>query len=155
MALETPIEKLVSIESDPGWIQNLRNDPSISEAEASGRLSLLWSDIGPVQSWGYPSNPLYSFKWPEYSSNYWKRFGPFETALIDGRFRVACAAQAAINGCQTVIIHDFWNRPEYHEILNVLDPAERADTLAVLKPKSQLDRALASKIYEDYKFKQA
>jgi len=55
--------------------------------------------------------------------------------LVDGRFRIACALQAALrvrNDCK-ILIHDFWNRPRYHILLDYLTLSERVDSLGVFQ----------------------
>lgn len=152
MALaSSSVLSITSIESDVSWILKLRQEQKIIEAESNGRLNLYWSDIGPVGNWGHPSDERYRIKWPSYSTIYWQPWAPFDLALIDGRFRVACAIQAALNGCHTIIFHDFWNRPEYHDVLHIMEPTEKVDTLAVLRPKADFDRASAQSIYEKFK----
>lgn len=153
MALaSSSVQSITSIESDVSWILKLRQEQKVIEAESSGRLSLHWSDVGPVGNWGHPSDERYRIKWPSYSMIYWQPWDPFDLALIDGRFRVACALQAALNGCPVIVFHDFWNRPQYHGVLAVLDPIERADTLAVLVPKAKFDQTMAQSIYENFKY---
>jgi len=149
MAVSSPAHTITSVDSDVNQILKIRRDNKISEAEASGRLSLRWADIGPVQDWGHPHGEQYRFKWSLYPSSFWLR--PFDLALIDGRFRVACAVQGALNGCPMVLFHDFWDRPYYHDVLEIFDVKQKVDTLAALTPKPSFDRAAALNLYENYK----
>ena len=48
------MSRLVSVETDLGWIGKLREMPAISEAERQGRLIFVHVDIGPVGKWGKP-----------------------------------------------------------------------------------------------------
>jgi len=148
-ALASPTQTITSVDSDVGEILRIREDETISQAEASGRLSLRWADIGPVQNFGRPRGEQYRFKWSSYSSAFWQK--EFDLVFIDGLFRIACAVQAALKGCPLILFHDFWNRPGYHAVLEIFDVKQKVDTLAALAPKAGFDRPAAINMYERYK----
>lgn len=66
----------------------------------------------------------------------------FDVALVDGRYRVACALRllTLIHDSSLVILHDFWNRPQYHAVLDFYNVVSRKVTLVVLsrKPTAEL-----------------
>lgn len=75
------------------------------------------------------------------------RSGPPSThvdvALVDGRFRVACALRAlrhVVPGAGVVAVHDWTERPAYGDALApFFEVVEVADRLAVLTPKRHVD----------------
>jgi hypothetical protein len=54
---------------------------------------------------------------------------------------VACTLNAILQGSldMTIVVHDFWNRPKYAVLLDYLNCACRADSLAVFFPKSTIN----------------
>ena len=140
--------RILSVDSDPAWIERLRLVPELARAEGEGRLSLIHVDLGPVKNWGKPRDHSLRGRWPAYALAPWHRepeLAP-DLVFVDGRFRVASILAALLFGPPdvTVVVHDFWNRPEYHSVLDFAEVIEEAETLAVLRPAPGLDlRALA------------
>jgi hypothetical protein len=133
------IRRAWSIEGDPQWHADLSKRKDVRAAVRRGRLRLQYVDIGTVGRFSKPTDDRASSRWHQYYD--WLETTPdaanANLFLIDGRFRVACAL-SVLMVCRpnaTIIIHDFWNRPEYHAIMRFTDWAESADTLAVLKPR--------------------
>lgn len=66
-----------------------------------------------------------------------------DVALVDGRFRVACALRAlrhVVPGAGVVAVHDWTERPAYGDALAPFyNVVEIADRLAVLTPKRHVD----------------
>ena len=122
------------------------------------RLSLFHENVGQTGSWGFPTNEDFKDLFPNYSSTIFNEIdtSKIDTALVDGRFRVACTLKTILechsNENLTILIHDFWNREKYHIVLQYLDVVDRADTLGVFSIKDDLDIGSAKKDYEKYKF---
>ena len=76
-----------------------------------------------------------------------------DTIFIDGRFRVACALSILLY-CpnSTIMIHDFFNRPQYRIVLEFLDTIEACETLGVFKPKKRLNKANLQTLLEQYAY---
>ncbi|MDQ3159518.1 MAG: hypothetical protein M3Q51_00680 [Pseudomonadota bacterium] len=132
-----------SVESDPGWIARLREQPDIVGAEQAGRLHMQGVDIGTAGDYGYPRDHAMQANWPRYYQTIWDNPGATATdlVLIDGRFRVACALEALVR-CQPhtiLLFHDFWNRTPYHPVLAFTDWLGSCDSLAILRRKPELD----------------
>ena len=152
LALKLGVGCIVSVESDASWIERIHGDGAASRAIEDGRLTLLHADIGPIGRMGGPGREAPRHKWPSYAQTPW----PFVDAplldlvLIDGRFRVACALQAALHcdGGTAIVIHDFWNRPAYHKVLPFFEELGRCETMAVLRIRRDLDRDAASALLE-------
>lgn len=135
-ALACGVRRMVSVESDPGWIARLREDRRCADAEASGRLTLFHADIGPVRDRGYPVDRRRMDLWAAYADAPW----PFceeevDVVLVDGRFRVACALTAALRcGPRTaILIHDYAKRTYYHAVEQHLPKVGGAGGLALFE----------------------
>jgi len=124
-ANNTPnIESIVSIESDKEFANKIQS--------YCPRAEVRWADVGPTREFGHPKDKTFQSKWGVYSQ---QDIGTPDTILIDGRWRVACSLQVAMKYQNaTVLVHDFWNRPEYHCILPYYSVVDSVDTLAILKP---------------------
>ncbi|MCZ9877131.1 hypothetical protein OFP88_13935 [Brachyspira hyodysenteriae] len=74
--------------------------------------------------------------------------------MIDGRFRVACVLNTILNCNKNIkiIIHDFFNREEYHILLNYLDTIEKSNSLGVFKIKENINTDEINKLIEKYKY---
>ena len=137
------LQQVWSVESDPGWVADLRARPDIRHAESVGRLHLLAADIGPTGDFGMPAGEGSSALWPGYYEQVWKDPATHsaDLVLIDGRFRVSCALEAIVQ-CRPhtiLLFHDFWNRPVYHPVLAFTDWLGSCDSLAILRRKQVLD----------------
>jgi hypothetical protein len=133
LAASRPGLKIVSVDGDMGWFEKLRSETSVREAEAAGRLNFVHVDIGPTTDWGKPANTEHKSLWPRYSKDPWAALqSPPDLILIDGRFRVACALEAArrrFDGA-VIAIHDF-NRRSYHHVPLFLHHTESVERLAI------------------------
>ena len=146
-----------SIDSSKEWIQLMKEYFYIRRMEKS-RLKLFHVNIGRTKKWGFPSDNSQANLFPEYSSELFRKADKVaDTILIDGRFRVACTLKAILeyyNHKNTrYIIHDFWNRPEYHIVLKYLNEIDSSDTLCVLKIKDIVDLNAVENDYNIYKYK--
>lgn len=141
------------VESDKNWINILCK-------ETGQRCKVSWVDIGPTKEWGYPVDNTYKDKFPLYSEAILQHQNSFDLILVDGRFRVACTLNAIIHTLtvqrqinQTFIfIHDFWDRPNYHSVLEFLDIVDKADTAGVFKLKDKIDLVRVHMTLDKFKF---
>ena len=129
---------VVSVESDPDWIREMRQNPVTGYFLRKKRWWPQYADIGPVKKWGYPINATPSPGWSQYHQTIWDTL-PYDRpdiVLIDGRFRVACLCQALLrekHGSPLVVVHDFWERDCYHIVLALCEIVAKADSMAVLR----------------------
>lgn len=138
------------VESDPTWVNALQEklgEPCQVEVV----------DIGPTGDWGYPLEMAHSDKFPRYSQAILEHDQPFDLILIDGRFRVACtmAAIQHIAKYQTqdstlIFIHDFWNRPQYHCVLDFLIFEGQVDSAGIFKIKKDVELKEVSDMWLRY-----
>ena len=152
LALKQPnITKFIGVDSDPEWIRRLEEAP---EAAACGRtVKFLHAGIGEVGDWGRPLNAEKIGNWPQYSQAPWGLIGKPDLVFVDGRFRVSCIMESVLRGRPdtVTIVHDFWNRPDYHCTLPFLECQERCDTLGVFTAKPGLNREAAAALLEEYR----
>lgn len=134
--------RIVSIESDKKWVDELSTKPEIANAIVSGKLNLLHVDIGPVGAWGTPTDIKTIGSWPKYFLTPFQKFDyDFDLILIDGRFRVACAlaSHAFINDQSVLIIHDYQTRDSYSEVEKFFEIVEFVDNLFVFRKKTMIN----------------
>lgn len=147
---------IYTVESSPGWVAHMRGYASIKRSEKT-RLHIFPVEIGPVGNWGYPTSDDLEDRFEAYSSNVFRLINPglIDLALIDGRFRVACALKVILechaNKRIEIMVHDFWDRPHYHLLLKYLDVVKRIDSLALFSIKQGVDLSLVKKDYDEYK----
>ncbi len=149
--------RIFSVESSDDWIEYMRGYRPIRSSE-NKRLVIHHVDIGPTREWGRPVSDEQRHLFPAYSSSIFDVIDSAEidTAIVDGRFRVACTLKIILE-CHTnpdfrILIHDFWNREKYHLVLKYLDVVDRVDTLALfaIKPGNDLDEI--AREYENFQF---
>ncbi len=141
-ALERGVRRCFSVESDPAWVDKLRQNPVIRQAEANGRLTIDCVNIGPVMDWGMPANRSRLELWPNYFLPIWEKLGWVpEVVLIDGRFRTACGLTSLLVCPETtsILMHDFYDtlsiRKNYRSLLDVADIVEQQSNLVSLRRK--------------------
>ena len=149
--------KIHSVESSLEWIKEMSRYVTIKYWR-NKRVFFHPVAIGKTGMWGFPASDAAKESFPKYSSAIFDELYPVQpdVVLIDGRFRVACALQTILrlhsNEKTILLVHDFWNREEYHMILDFLTEIESADTLGVFRIKRDIDVNEVSKAYDHYKF---
>ncbi len=138
------------VESDLSWVN------ALSMQLGSG-FQVKHVDVGPTGDWGTPIDIAHVNSFPAYSSAIHEFEEAFDLILIDGRFRVASLFAAIIQtarcGAQdrtTIFFHDFWNRIEYHIVLDFLNLLEAVNTTGLFKVKKNCDSTALNNLYEKY-----
>lgn len=142
LALRTSRGRVVSVDSDAGWIDRLKLEPEIQQALTSNRLTFQHVDIGPVGDWGLPKDESHIRAWRHYYGSAWTfRDFDYDLVLIDGRFRVMCALMAAIfvSPRTLVALHDYANRKPYFIVEKYFDTIEHTDRLTVLRKRANIN----------------
>ena len=76
--------------------------------------------------------------------------------MVDGRFRVACVLESTLNiqnpnEC-LILMDDYENRPFYHDVEAFCDVIRMEGRMALLRPKSNIDRdALRERVKAAYR----
>ena len=152
LALKSRAAKIISVDADARWVNRLRWHWRVQVAELRGRLSLRYIDIGPVKKWSQPKDDSHRHLWPDYSKAAWQTGGTPDLVFVDGRFRVACIAQTALHAPNaTIVVHDFWNRPHYHDALAILEEVTSAGRMGVFIFKSGKQQE-AAHLYDKFAF---
>ena len=124
----------VSIEGDARWIARMRNNISANGLDKNVALSI--AHIGPTRSLSYPTwkNVTASI----YCADTLHADEKFDIVLVDGRFRVACAAHAFkhLRSAESVLlVHDYTTRSWYRQMRRLYTLVATNDTLATFRPK--------------------
>ena len=155
-ALQKSKAKIYTVESSSDWINHMRQYFIFRYFE-NKRMYIFPVNIGPTGYWGYPESDDYQNLFEEYSSRIFESIDrkSIDLALVDGRFRVACTLKIILscheNSNLKILIHDFWNREQYHIVLKYLDTVNKADTIGVFTIKNNIDIESVEKDYEAYK----
>jgi protein O-GlcNAc transferase len=139
------------VESDQQWVNALKRELGV-------KCQVETVDIGPTGDWGYPTSSDHRKNFPKYSLAINNHSYPFDLILIDGRFRVACTITSILHildnhsnpESSRIFIHDFWDRPAYHSVLNYLDVVDRTDTAGIFKIKNNISRSALEKTWLEY-----
>lgn len=141
------------VESDKFWVDTLHKE--------TGELCKVeYVDIGPTKEWGYPVDDSHKEKFGNYSEAILKYEQGFDFILVDGRFRVACTLNAIkhtlkkqkkVNDTR-IFIHDFWNRADYHDVLEFLDTEHVVESAGVFRIKPNINLTALNRMLEKYKY---
>jgi hypothetical protein len=126
---------IIAVDSSEEWLQQV----ATKCATAATRPELVVADIGKVGDWGYPIDPAARPRWAGYHSDVFQKLPKSTEAdfvMVDGRFRVACFAQAVLNCPATALIgfHDFQSRPHYHIVRELGREIAAIEDMSVFAP---------------------
>jgi hypothetical protein len=144
-------EWIIAVDSSGDWIKKVSDHC----ANSVTRPLLLHANIGPIGGWGYPTDPASQPLWVGYQQGVFRALPQSREAdfvMVDGRFRVACFAQAILNCSPATLIavHDFTSRPHYHVIHDLAREIAVAQDMSIFLPRpGARDRAAA--IWETYR----
>lgn len=111
------VKRLVSIEHTKEWGDKISNDMKlISKCDWS--IHVVEPSFPQSHSF-QPAEPGQFDEYVNFISNLEKN--QFDVVLVDGRDRVRCtiASIPLLKKGGVLIIHDFWNRPKYHSVLQM------------------------------------
>ncbi len=134
LACDAGVQNVVSVETDLDNCTKMLDRHRLRRYLDTKRLELRHINIGETKALGYPVHPP-SFAQRELLVG--QAIGTrFEVALLDGRYRVACAAAAylAMTGGSLVMIHDYTSRPHYHVVEQIFEIIDQVDELVVMRP---------------------
>lgn len=136
------ISSVVSVEVDALWIENIKKKP----------LTITPNFYNPGykhKELGVPTDNNEKDKWEMFSSGV---SGLFDIILVDGRFRVACAAYAytLLKEDGVLLVHDYAeDRAEYKNIEKLYSITEQVDKLITTVKIPNQDNM---KLWEEYKY---
>jgi len=147
---------VTSVDSSQQWIDTVKTNEYVVAKDKKGLAQMRTINIGPVGSWGYPTETVEASQgaWYLYSQAISMIDKKYDLVLVDGRFRVACLLQSFIsNPTASVMIHDFFEPGHHHAykaLLNVSEVVDRVDTLVALRPKPSVRKEDLMKMYATY-----
>ena len=115
----------ISIEGSRDWFDQMK------ATYKENRTKITYVNIGETKQFSWPLNTTLGH---EYIKSI-KTYDVQDVILVDGRWRVACAANAysRLHENSILMVHDF-NRPQYHVLLNIYQKIREIDTLVILMP---------------------
>lgn len=143
-------EWIVSVDSSREWLDRVAAECE----EAPTRATLIFADIGRTGDWGFPVDPAAQARWSSYHADVWSLAPQCREAdfvMVDGRFRVACFAQAVLHCSASVLIgiHDFASRPFYHVVHEIGREIAALEDMSVFAPRPGAHEA-ARRVLETY-----
>lgn len=147
MACDVGVQSVFSVETSLDFCRSLIEEKGLQAYISTDRLRLIHASMGPTGGWGVPLSPKTGQL--KYYVSLPSKIGDCDLVLIDGRYRVAVAAAAALALAPggTIMIHDYANRPSYHVVEQFLTRTELCNTLAVFK-KADMDEAITRDVLE-------
>ncbi|MTJ50461.1 hypothetical protein [Dolichospermum sp. UHCC 0259] len=149
------IHTVTSVESSRQFINDfLMQNSDVQNALKNKKLNFHIVDIGETVAWGYPKDEAKKHLWPNYSLSVFNGDLQYDLVLVDGRFRVAstlCSILSTPDACK-ILIHDFWNRPEYKIVLEFLQVIDKVDTMGVFAKIDSIDCHKVQSIIRKYQY---
>ena len=152
LASRLNVPNIISVESDPKWIQLLQK--RLSKKESNSKVNLLHSNLGRITAWGTPINPIDGQK--NYAEIPWPLIDPDQEnllILIDGRYRVACflvsILRAPVNSL--IIFDDYFDRSEYWVVESFLTPKIRIGRSAVFSTSKDFSFESANTLLKKFR----
>jgi hypothetical protein len=143
---------VISVDSSKGWLDKVNG--ACADLPTETRPLLHLADIGKTGDYGFPLDNSRRSSWADYHTTVWDLPGSTEAdfCLVDGRFRVACFAQAMLRCGENAIvaIHDFAERSKYHVVREFATEMACAANLSIFRRASGFDRAQAEAILARY-----
>lgn len=139
MAGDMPGKRVFSVESDKDWALMMRQWFTENPPAAGSEVDVIWSDVGPVKEWGYPTDTAQYMRYPRYPLEVWglPEFQQPDVVLVDGRFRTGCAMATALRTAKPVqlFIDDYKRRKQYHVIEEFFGPPKLSGRMAGFQVK--------------------
>ena len=123
-----------AVESDRDWHNLMKR---VIPTECGANLQLV--DFYTKNCLGYPAKNTTYEDWKKYFRSYNPEYKA-DMIMIDGRFRVACALNILpyITNETAVFIHDFFDRPRYHVVLQFYNIVNKGDVLVELRKNGKM-----------------
>lgn len=158
-AIQNNVNNIITVETDPKWIDILKKNKYISKKINDKKLEILYIDINCTWwhhvSWGKRKKPYTknTENWIKYSKLIMKSSFTPDLILIDGRFRVASALESVkvMNDETYLLFHDYTMRTQYHVIEEFFNKIECVNTLQVFKKKNNISIDNLNNIIEKYR----
>ena len=144
--LDNTNSKIIAVDTDKEWINFV--DVKVEKS----RIKLVWTNLGYLTKWGRPNSYKYRNNFIDYVASVWNFKKQADVILIDGRFRVACFLYSLMhskNG-SVIIFDDYFNRPWYHVIEEVISLHDQCGRQAVFKVSDIYNKKLALDLFNKF-----
>jgi hypothetical protein len=143
MACNSSINQMFTLDSDKSFLVNMLSSSDCIKSNLNkGRITAIHVDIGETGPYGHPIDLSHSSDYHLYPQQILKLKGiPPDLVLVDGRFRVACVLYSllAIRDNGHILIHDFFQRPEYYIVLEYAEVVDCIDSMIMLKKRHDIN----------------
>jgi hypothetical protein len=143
---------VIAFDSSQAWLDRVGDACRERKTRLKPVLSCI--DIGETGEWGFPRDETSRERWPLYHSSMWgdPRLAEADLYLIDGRFRLACFAQALLHCGDRAFVafHDYASRPHYHAAAAIGREVVRVDDLSIFVRPTAFDRGRARRLIDDH-----
>ena len=145
--IENTKSKVIAVDSDQKWINNVSNKNSFDE-----RVKFIWVDLGKLTDWGRPISYNRRDNFISYINSVWTFDIKADVILIDGRFRVACFLYSLLNAKKGsfIFFDDYNNRPWYHIVEEVLPIYKKCGRQAIFIVTDTFNKGLARNLFEKF-----
>ena len=145
--IENTKSKVIAVDSDQKWINNVSNKNSFDE-----RVKFIWVDLGKLTDWGRPISYNRRDNFISYINSVWTFDIKADVILIDGRFRVACFLYSLLNTKKGsfIFFDDYNNRPWYHIVEEVLPIYKKCGRQAIFIVTDTFNKGLARNLFEKF-----
>jgi|SRR5450432_1930938 len=153
-------KKLFSVDSNPEFFKMMSSLDILKSNIIQNNLVYKFIDLGPTDTWGNPAGEEFQSQWHEYYESIWsdieKSKSKIDLIFIDGRFRVNCCLYSILKLYESdmmdciIMIHDFWNRKEYHIVLRFLDEQTSRLNLGIFKIRKDINLEDVRKMLLEY-----
>ena len=127
--IENSNSQIIAVDTDKDWIDFVNIEVDCDRAK------LIWVNLGGLTKWGRPNSYEYRDNFIDYVRGVWGFKKQADIILIDGRFRVACFLYSLLHSKvgSIIIFDDYFNRPWYHIIEEILPSYNRCGRQAFFK----------------------
>jgi hypothetical protein len=149
LALSQGVPHVVSVESDARLAGYLESVAISSPSNYTCHVPTM----NAISAWGFPVHEGDLTELGRAYAHAAEGLSGFDTVLIDGRFRVACALAVAtkVTGKTTLMIDDYGDREHYEVVERYLGPPRMKGRLAIftLRPPVNIPHDTLNEAYRD------
>lgn len=141
-------KQVYSVESNPEFYKYMNSIGRVRNSKGNS-LFLRYVDVGETNSIGKPLSMEKENNWNKYYAEIWNKIlsdrKEIDIIFIDGRFRVSCVAYSLIKVLENkmrepiFLIHDFYDRKQYHIVLKFLNEIECKSRLGAFSLKKDIN----------------
>jgi hypothetical protein len=144
--IENSNSQIIAVDTDKDWID------FVNVELGSDRANLIWVNLGDLIKWGRPNSYKYREYFIDYISGVWNFKEQADVILIDGRFRVACFLYSLLRSKagSILVFDDYFDRPWYHIIEEVITPDDRCGRQAIFKVHEDYDIKLTKDLLSKF-----